>query len=72
MMLPYTTSVHLKTQVSNAEGKKEPADWNRLLGMLGKAGYQGYVGLEHETSNAANEIPGLLADLRMLVRKLST
>src|ERR1051326_5261574 len=71
LMAPYATSVHLKTQVSNAEGKKEPADWNRLLGIIGKAGYRGYVGLEHEAPNAAEEIPSLLANLRTLVRKMS-
>ena len=71
MMAPYTTSVHLKTHVTDAEGKREKADWNRLLGILGKAGYRGYVGLEHETANAANELPALCAELRDAVRKMS-
>lgn len=44
LLLPYVTSVHLKSQVSAPDGKKEPADWTRLLGMLGKSGYKGLCG----------------------------
>jgi L-ribulose-5-phosphate 3-epimerase len=69
-MLPYVTSVHLKTEIAGADGKKEKADWSRLLGMLGKSGYKGYVGLEHEAENT-EAIPGLVAELRAVVRKMS-
>jgi len=71
MMLPYATSVHLKTQISTKDGKKEPADWSRLLGMIGKAGYKGYVGLEYEENNAEADVPRLAATLRALVRQVS-
>jgi sugar phosphate isomerase/epimerase len=70
-LLPYVTSVHLKSQVSGPDGKREPADWARLLGMFGKSGYKGYVGLEYEGAEAETEIPRLAADLRTVVRKLS-
>jgi sugar phosphate isomerase/epimerase len=70
-LLPYVTSVHLKTQVSGPDGKKEPADWSRILGMLGKAGYKGYVGLEYEADNAEANIPRLAAELRTVVSKMS-
>jgi sugar phosphate isomerase/epimerase len=70
-LLPYTTSVHLKPQIAGADGKMEEADWNRLLGMIGKAGYQGYIGLEYEGASAETAVPRLAADLRTLVRKLS-
>jgi len=70
-LLPYATSVHLKTQIAAKDGKKESADWNRLLGMLGKAGFKGYVGLEYEGDNAETDVPRYAADLRALVRKLS-
>ena len=70
-MLPYTTSVHLKTQMTDAEGKKEPADWNRLLEMLGKSGYRGFAGLEYEENNPEKDVPRLAADLRTAVRKIS-
>jgi sugar phosphate isomerase/epimerase len=37
-MLPYATSIHLKTDIAAEDGKTEAADWNRLLGMIGKSG----------------------------------
>lgn len=70
-MLPYATSIHLKTEVSDKEGKKEKADWSRLLGMIGKSGYKGYVGLEYEGDYPETEVPRLAAELRGLVRKMS-
>ena len=70
-LLPYVTSGHLKSQVSGPDGKKEPADWTRLLTMLGNAGYRGYVGLEYEGTDAEAEVPKLAADLRAVVRKMS-
>jgi sugar phosphate isomerase/epimerase len=71
MLLPYATSVHLKTQVSTDDGKKEPADWTRLLNMAGKSGYKGYVGLEYEGNNADAEVPAFAAKLRTLIRQVS-
>ena len=71
-MLPYTTSVHLKREIAAADGSKEKADWDRLLGMLGKSGYKGYVGLEYEGTTADADVPRLAADLRAAVRKIST
>ncbi len=70
-LLPYTTSVHLKRQIADSAGKKEPADWNRLLGMLGAAGYRGFVGLECEESDAADGISRLAEELRATVRRVS-
>jgi len=70
-LLPYATSVHLKTKIATEDGKMVDADWNRLLGMIGKAGYKGYVGLEYEGSNAEPEVPRFAAELGALVRKLS-
>ena len=71
MMLPYATSVHLKTRIAGEDGKKEPADWNRLFGMVGKAGYKGYVGLEYEEADSEAQIPGLVEKLRSAVRKVT-
>jgi len=70
-LLPYVTSVLLKSQVSAPDGAKEPADWARLLGMLGNSGYKGYVGIEYEGVEAETEIPRLAAELRTVVRKMS-
>lgn len=71
ILLPHVTSVHLKSQVAAPDGTKEPADWSRLLNMLGSSGYKGYVGLEYEATDAEKEIPRLAAELRAVVRKMS-
>jgi L-ribulose-5-phosphate 3-epimerase len=71
-MLPYATSVHLKTTIADQDGKKEKADWKRLLTMIGKSGYQGYVGLEYEENDASTDVPRLLGELRTLVRAVSS
>src|SRR5262245_22269773 len=48
LCLPYALNVHFKSNISGADGAKEEADWDRLLGMFVKAGYKGYVSLEYE------------------------
>jgi len=51
-MLPYATSVHLKRSIAGEDGKKEEADWKRLVTKVGKSGYKGYVGLEYCSGSA--------------------
>jgi len=69
-MLPYATSIHFKTQVSDPDGKKLPADWPRLLAMIAKSGYRGFVGLEYEQNSPATDVPELCAKLRSLISKI--
>jgi len=69
MLLPYATSIHLKTTVTDENGKHIPADWGRLLGMIAKAGYRGFVGLESEGEDAPGEVPALCAKLRSMISK---
>jgi sugar phosphate isomerase/epimerase len=71
LMAPYATSVHLKTTVSDENGKKVPADWSRLFNILAKSGYRGYVGLEYESEDAKVNVPKYVAELRNLVRKFT-
>ncbi|HVY93155.1 MAG TPA: sugar phosphate isomerase/epimerase family protein [Bryobacteraceae bacterium] len=68
-LLPYATSIHFKTMVSDENGKKIPADWPRLLSLIAKSGYRGFVGLEYESNNAEADVPGLCAKLRELTAK---
>jgi sugar phosphate isomerase/epimerase len=70
-MLPYATSVHLKGSIAGEDGKKETADWKRLVAMIGKSGYKGYVGLEYEDDDAAMDVPRLAVNLRTLIRMVS-
>jgi sugar phosphate isomerase/epimerase len=69
MCIPYATSVHFKEKISNENGVKEPADWNRLVGMFASAGYKGYLSLEYESEAAPEtEVPRLATKLRQSVR----
>ena len=68
-LLTYVTSVHLKGQVAAPDGSKEPADWARLLGILGNAGYRVMLGCEG--TEAETEVPRMAAELRTVVSKLS-
>ena len=70
-LLPYATSVHLKSQVTDPDGKKQEADWSRLLTMLANSGYRGYAGLEYEGNTADADVPRLAMKLRDTVRRLS-
>jgi sugar phosphate isomerase/epimerase len=71
MLLPYATSIHLKTQITTPDGKNEKADWYRLLEMVGKSNYKGYVGFEYEGNDADNDVPKYALELRTVVRRLS-
>jgi sugar phosphate isomerase/epimerase len=71
MLLPYATSIHLKTEITTADGKAEKADWYRLLTMIGKSNYKGFVGLEYEGNNADDDVPRFANELRTIVRRLS-
>jgi sugar phosphate isomerase/epimerase len=70
-LLPYATSIHFKTEMTDEDGKHVPADWPRLLNMIAGSGYRGFVGLEYENNNAAAEVPGLCAKLRSLIAKVN-
>ena len=69
MCIPYTTSVHIKSQIANESGQKVPADWDRLAGMLAKAGYKGYLSIEHEETDVESSMPKLAAELRRVAAK---
>ena len=64
MCSPYATNVHFKSEVHVAK-KAEPTDMGRVLGILTRAGYRGYVALEHEAaSDPRAEVPKLIAQMR--------
>jgi sugar phosphate isomerase/epimerase len=45
---PYAVNVHVKVVVSGPDGKRRPTDYQRLAGVLARAGYRGYISLEYE------------------------
>ncbi|HUS06580.1 MAG TPA: sugar phosphate isomerase/epimerase family protein, partial [Bryobacteraceae bacterium] len=68
MCAPYATNVHFKTHVK-VNRQNEPADWPRVLGILGKAGYRGYLALEYEvTEDPRANVPKLIAKMRDVIR----
>jgi sugar phosphate isomerase/epimerase len=72
LCMPYALNVHFKVNIGNAEGQKEKADWDRLVGMFAKAGYKGYISLEYEEKESADiAVPRLAAELRRAVGKYS-
>jgi sugar phosphate isomerase/epimerase len=65
LCLPYATSVHFKTLISDAEGRKQKADWPRLAQMFRASGYHGFLSLEYEEADdPATAIPPLLPELK--------
>lgn len=64
---PYTVNAQLKVMINRA-GKKEPADFNRVVGILRDAGYRGYLVLEYEESeDPRTAIPRHVETLRKIL-----
>ncbi len=67
MCAPYATNVHFKSQV-HVEHQSQPADWPRVLKILGAAGYRGYLALEYEANeNPLTVVPQLVAKMRTVI-----
>ena len=65
---PLAINAQLKVAVA-PNGKKQPADFKRIVSMLRKHNYRGYVVLEYEEkADPKLEIPKLIKELRELVR----
>lgn len=63
---PHAVTCQVKAEVHRA-GKREPADYGRLFGILRQAGYRGYVTLEYEAAeDPLTAIPKHLEALRKL------
>ena len=69
MCAPYATNVHFKSHV-HVNHKQEPADWPRILRILGNAGYRGYLALEYELEDdPMSAVPKLVAKMREVIRQ---
>jgi L-ribulose-5-phosphate 3-epimerase len=68
MCAPFATNVHFKSEV-HIDHKNVPADWPRILEILGKSGYRGYLALEYElTERPQTVVPQLMAKMREVIR----
>mgnify|MGYP002631421038 FL=1 len=64
---PYAVNAQIKAAIAPS-GKKQPADFERIVKILKDAGYRGFVALEYEEAESPFEaIPRLLDQLRPLV-----
>jgi hydroxypyruvate isomerase len=63
---PFAVNVQIKTQIKRrGSAEAEKADFAKLAGILGAAGYQGWVALEfEEKANPWEAVPPTLAKLR--------
>ncbi len=67
MCAPHATNVHFKSQV-HVDHQSQPADWPRVLKILGKAGYRGYLALEYEANeDPVTIVPKLIAKMRAVI-----
>ncbi len=70
MCVPRAVNVQIKSEIKVGDAEPETADWPRLLGMLARGGYKGYVALEYEAEpEPATEVPKLIRRLQRLIAK---
>jgi sugar phosphate isomerase/epimerase len=68
MCAPYATNVHFKSNV-HVDRQPQPADFARILAILGRAGYRGYLALEYESNGDARKaVPELIAQMRAAIQ----
>lgn len=63
---PYAINVQIKVEIGSSRQALKPADLPRLIAMLRKVSYQGFVVLEYEAKDPWKEVPEYLAQLRKL------
>jgi sugar phosphate isomerase/epimerase len=67
LIAPYALNAQVKVSVTR-NGQKEPADLERVIGILKKTGYRGYLVLEYEEDAEPREaVPAHLRALRSLI-----
>lgn len=71
MSIPYAVSTHIKPYVTDADGKRQPADLDRLCNMFANGGYRGFVSLEYEEKDPEIGVPKLAPELIRATRKHS-
>lgn len=68
VIAPYAVNAQIKVAVNPNNAGKQPADLQRIVGILRQAKYRGYVTLEFEEKNPFDEIPRYLQQLRDLIQ----
>lgn len=68
-LMPYAKGVSAKTNVFDENGNERVIDYAKMMDIVKKAKYKGYVGIEYEGSEL-DEIEGVKASKRLLERFL--
>ena len=59
--------------MADDSGQMIPQDWDKVVGMVAKSGYKGYLALEYEAKEPAPvAMPRLMARLRDITSRYST
>ncbi|MFD2555640.1 sugar phosphate isomerase/epimerase family protein [Sphingobacterium tabacisoli] len=66
-LMPYAKGVSAKSNVFDDKGNEAVIDYARMMEIVKKAGYKGYVGIEYE-GKELSEIDGILATKALLER----
>jgi sugar phosphate isomerase/epimerase len=65
--IPFAANVQVKQNIRN-NNATEPSDWKRIVGMLRKGGYKGYLALEYEEKEPApTAVPRLIGQLQKII-----
>ena len=65
----FAVNVQVKADM-NEDGVRKQSDWDKIMGILSRAGYKGYLALEYEAKeDPSTAVPRLTRKLRQLVQK---
>jgi sugar phosphate isomerase/epimerase len=68
MCLPHAVNVQVKAEMRDESGKTVPQDWKRVVALLRKTGYRGYLALEYEAKEEpATAVPRLIGELKRVI-----
>ncbi|HEX6210280.1 MAG TPA: sugar phosphate isomerase/epimerase family protein [Methylomirabilota bacterium] len=66
-LAPYAVTAQIKTHIGSGSGR-QPADFRRVLDILGEVGYRGWVALEYEDEeDPKSAVPRLIERLQALI-----
>ena len=68
---PYVVTTHAKTHYRGNNGRLTEVDYERALRILQKAGYKGYISIEYEYTNPAEQaVPRFAKQLRQILQRM--
>ena len=67
--MPYAKAVSAKSYDFNEEGDETKIDYYKMLQIVKKSGYTGFIGVEYE-GNVLGEEEGILATKELLLKAM--